>query len=263
MLLTVAGASVEEQGHGVAVQGQDETLDSICGIRVLQKRTGFRFSVDAPVLADFAARDPVTGERRRLGRTADLCTGCGVIGLLLARAGAEHVLALDIQAEMDDLARRNAGLNGLAALMETRLMDVRRFRELSAESFDLVVTNPPFHSACNRIPPDHARALATHELECTINDVLAAGRWLLKPGGRLALIYPAERAPELFVAAGEHHLSPRALRPVYPRPDVAAHALLWELVPGKLAPTVRVLPALFLRDAGGRDTPELSRILSA
>jgi tRNA1Val (adenine37-N6)-methyltransferase len=176
-------------------------------LSLYQPPRGPRVSHDALFLADFAA-----GGRPR--RILDLGCGCGVVGLVLAlrHPGAE-IVGVEIQPELAALARRNAELN--AAKMSVVEGDVRRplSLPLPAAGFDLVVSNPPFHRG-GQTARDPERALARQELAVSIGEVVTAAARFASDTGKIALVFPAERAPDLLAALAGAEIRPRVLRPV-------------------------------------------------
>lgn len=76
-------------------------------------------------------------------RVLDMGTGCGVNGILAARAGAD-VSALDVNPEAVRAARDNARRNRVADRLEVRLSDVFDAVDPADGPFDIVVFDPPF-----------------------------------------------------------------------------------------------------------------------
>lgn len=189
--------------------GPDETLDALLRgrIRVIQPRRGPRVSLDALLLGNFAG----TRGKRRI---VDLGCGVGTVALALLRVDARAtVVGVEVQPALAALARRNAVLNGVAARFEVLEADLRA-APLPAGEMDLVVSNPPFH-APSRPAETSERAVARQELLCTLTDVAAAGRRLLRARGELALIHPAVRVAELLRALADADVAPRVLRFVH------------------------------------------------
>jgi tRNA1(Val) A37 N6-methylase TrmN6 len=192
-------------------------------LRLWQPERGPRVSLDSLLLADFAAAR--RGER--LGRVLDLGCGGGVIALALAGRDPEaRLVGVELQPELAALARRNAALNGAEGRLEIVEGDLRRRLPLGETRFDLCVSNPPFRSAGAGNTPRADRALARQELSCTLDDVARAARRHLKPRGALALVFPADRLPDLVATLVEHDLRPRALRPVHSLADEPARRVL-------------------------------------
>ena len=237
----------------------DETLDELLRgrLRLLQPRRGARVTADPLLLADFAAGKPGR-------RIADLGCGTGVVALaLLAGDPRATAVGVEIQPRLADLARRNTALNGASERMVVVEGDLlARHDELPADSFDLVVANPPYHVARESRPaPTEERALARQELACSLEGVLAAARRLLRPRGEAALILPAERVAEVVVDLAATGLAARALRFVHSVEGEPARRLLvraardYRGAPTVLAPLVMHGPDRHVF------TPEAARIL--
>ncbi len=206
-------------------------------LNIIQSRSGYRFSIDALLLASFAGV-------RRGDLVVDLGTGCGIIPLvLLCSSEAGRVIGLEIQDGLAHQACRNARLNGLETRMFVVRGDLRR-PPLRDGTFDLMVSNPPYRKAkSGRINPDRERAIARHEIQACLDDVLQAARILLKKKGRLAVIYPAERSSDMLIRMRGAGLEPKRLQFVYPVPESEARLVLVEGVMGG-RPGLKVLPPI-------------------
>jgi len=206
--------------------GPDETLDDLRsgGLKIIQAKDGYRFSLDPVLLCAFA--------RVGVGETAvDLGTGSGVIPLLLAkRTAAAHITGVEIQSQLADRARRSLILNGLQERVSIVEADLRQLRGcLEPQSCDLVLSNPPYRrGGTGRTAPEAERAAARHELAGGLDDFLAAAAYLLKQGGRLYLIYLAERLAELLAAMQRLRLEPKRLRCIHSRSGDDARMVLVE-----------------------------------
>ena len=232
---------------------QKETLDTLFEgrLKILQKKSGYRFSIDALLLAHFAEPHP-------MDRIMDLGTGCGIIPLILTfQKRAEKVIGVEIQSSLADLARRNATLNRLASRIKIWEKDFKKLEgKIWKGTFDLVLSNPPYRKmGTGRVNPRQEKALARHEFKATLQDVLRAAQYLLKEKGRLTMIYPASRAAELLEEMGKFHLEPKRLQFVHSYLRKEARLMLVESLKEGRA-QVRVLPPLFLYDTAGNDTPE-------
>ena len=176
-----------------------------------QSRLGYRFSIDAVLLAHFVEPRP--------GQTLiDLGTGCGIIPLMLVfRHPHIRVWGVEIQPELVELAADNVRANHMADRIHILQADMRAITpDLSAGPVDVVCSNPPYHRGrAGRLNPDGQRAVARHEIAITLPALLQASRRVLKTGGRFVTIYPAERAAELIGHMRSMHLEPKRLRPVH------------------------------------------------
>ncbi|NPV26887.1 MAG: tRNA1(Val) (adenine(37)-N6)-methyltransferase [Firmicutes bacterium] len=234
-----------------------ETIDDLIinNLKIIQSRSGFRFSLDAVLLAHFVSLQAGN-------RVLDLGTGNGVIPLLLTtRASRLQIHGLEIQPAMVELARRSVQLNGLAHLIQIDQGDLREAdNRYGLAVFDLVVCNPPFQKVgTGKINPNPAIALARHELACCLEDVVRIGALVLKPGGRLALIQRPQRLAEIFELFSRYGLTARRLRLVYPQVHRAPNLVLIEGAKGGKS-ELKVLPPLVVYEAGGGYTREIQQI---
>ena len=235
----------------------EETLDTLFDgrLKVLQSKRGYRFSIDALLLAYFARPQ---GEDRII----DLGTGCGIIPLIFAfRRQTERSVGVEIQPSLADLARRNAALNRVCGRVKIWEKDFTRLGNRRwKEKFDRVISNPPYRKlGTGRLNPREEKALARHEIRSTLEDVLRAARYLLKEGGRLAMIYPAFRFADLIREAVRFRLEPKRLQFVHSRAGEEACLVLLEALKGGRS-QIRVLPPLFLFDPAGRYTSEAEKL---
>ncbi len=217
-----------------------ETVDAFMDgrLKVIQSRTGYRFSIDAVLLAEFAtikAGDAII----------DLGTGCGVIPLvLLLTRPVGYAVGIEVQADLAHQAIRNVSLNGFEEKMGIIRADLRQLplREATA---DVVLCNPPYRKKTSgRINPDPRRAIARHEILLSLDDILHAARRLLKVKGRLAMIYPASRLVDILVRMRGFGLEPKRARIIYPGAASGAKLVLIEAFLGGRG-ALKILPPLF------------------
>ncbi|HPW16951.1 MAG TPA: methyltransferase [Candidatus Aminicenantes bacterium] len=236
----------------------DETLDSFYRgrVRVLQKKTGYRFSVDAPLLADFV-------RTRAEDEALDIGTGSGVIALLLSAKPVRRITALEVQPGLADLARRNVELNGLGGRIEVVEGDLRTYEP--GRAFDLVFSNPPYiRQAAGPLSRSGEKSAAKHELHGNIADIMKRTAEWLAPGGRASFVYTEARRRDLLAAAAESGLAVRRTRFVHPRACAPPNLFLVELVRASEAGEGAVAeePPLVLFAPGGRYTPEAEAVFA-
>jgi len=232
----------------------DETLDTFYHgrIRVLQKKKGYRFSVDAPLLADFV-RTKADDE------ALDLGTGSGIISLLLSVKPFRRIVALEIQAGLADLARRNVELNGLGERIEVVRADLRTFEP--GRRFDLIFSNPPYiRKATGFLSRSAEKSAAKHEIHGGVEDILKKTAEWLEPQGRACFIYPEKRRVDFARAADRHGFRILRFRQVLPRASAPANLFLAELGFGVVEPNV--MPPLILSAPDGKYTKEAEAIFS-
>lgn len=225
---------------------------------VFQEKKGYRFSIDALLLAGLTKVKP----RDRL---VDLGTGCGVVLLVLAhqKLGRELV-GLEIQRQLAELAQRNVQANGYSDLVKIHEIDYRRVAQyFKPDHFDLVVSNPPYRRIeTGRINLHEQRALSRHELLASVADVFSAGKHLLRHGGRLAVIYPATRLAHLLGVAEENGFVPKELTVVHSKSSTRACLVHLECRKGG-GEELRINPPFFIYETGGVYSEGMERLLHA
>ncbi len=231
---------------------KDETLDSFYRGRILvfQKKRGFRFSVDAPLLADFIR----TEESDYL---LELGTGCGIVSLLLSLKPFKHITALEIQKSLVDLARRNVKLNNLQKRITVIEADLRTFR--AKRKYDVVFSNPPYiRKREGHLCDSLQKSIAKHELKCDIFDVMQKTAELMKEEGRAYFIFPLRRKEDFDRAVERVGIKIRALRHVVPRAGERANLFLAEC--GFTSQKEIHFKPLILFDESGKYTEEAEQI---
>ncbi len=191
-----------------------------------QPEKGFRFSMDALLLACFADVKP----RDVVG---DLGTGCGVVGLgLLLRheEAALRVKGVDVGEEMVQAARTNVAGLGYEERMEIFAGDVREpGRMMGPESLDAVVCNPPYRQrGRGRACPHESRNRARFEVKGCLDDFMSGAGFLLKNRGRIYVVYLAEQLDLLLAAMQTARIVPKRILPVHPRQDSPSRLVLVE-----------------------------------
>ncbi|MBB6674890.1 tRNA1(Val) (adenine(37)-N6)-methyltransferase [Cohnella nanjingensis] len=221
-------------------------------LKIIQSAEVFSFSLDAVLLARFAGIPP-------RGRVLDLCTGNGVVPLLLSTRTQARIEGIEIQPRLADMARRSVALNGL----EDRIYIIEgNLKELPAlqgpDAYDAITVNPPYKPVgTGEHKGNLHQAMARHELGCTLEDVTAACARLVKPGGRVSMVHRPSRLAEIIDAMRRCRLEPKRIRFVHSRIDAEANMVLIEASLGG-KPEVRLLPPLIVYEGDGRQyAPEL------
>lgn len=217
-------------------------------LQVLQHRSGYRFSIDAVLLAHHACPRP--------GDTVlDLGTGCGIVSLILAYRCPEigGIWGVEVQEGVAALAETNVKKNRMSDRIRVLCRDMKRLpdSELPA-SVDWVISNPPYRKAgSGRMNPIRERAVARHEILVELKDVVAVSRRMLKTAGKFASIYPAERITDLMFEMRSAGIEPKRVRMIHPKNGTVANRVLVEGAMGA-RPGVSVDPPLYIYgDDGG------------
>ena len=195
--------------------------------KVLQKTQGFRFSIDAVLLAHFITPNPDKPQR-----LLDLGTGSGVMPLLLAaRYDKLQIDGIELQAEIADMAKRSVSYNGMEDHIRIHQQDITQLPKSFEQQYDFVISNPPFFQVgTGKQNPNPQIALARHELACTLEQLIQCAFRTLKDRGHFALIHRAERLTEILALCQKHRLAPYRLRMIHPTLDQPANLILMEAI---------------------------------
>jgi tRNA1(Val) A37 N6-methylase TrmN6 len=220
-------------------------------LKIIQSDEVFSFSLDAVLLARFCSVPP-------RGAVVDLCSGNGVIPLLLTTRSSANIVGVEIQPRLADIAARNAAMNGLQERIEIVCADLKEYHRTAGHGrFDLVTVNPPYLPAgSGEHKGNPFLAAARHELYANLADVTAASSRLVKSGGKVAMVHRPSRLAEIITELKNVKLEPKRIRFVHPRADQEANIVLIEAMKdGK--PELRLLPPLIVHERDGRYTQEL------
>ena len=236
---------------------EKERLDELQrnGYRIIQNPEKFCFGMDAVLLSGFT-------RAKKGSKVLDLGTGTGIIPILLsAKTQAAHLTGLEIQEESVDMARRSVAINGLEEKITIVQGDIKEAGKLlGAASFDVVTCNPPYmigqHGLVN---PQAPKAIARHELLCTLEDVVAQTAKLLKPGGNFFMVHRPFRLTEIMVLLHQYGLEPKRMQMVHPYVNQEPNMVLMEANRGGKS-RIRVEKPLIIYQEQGVYTPEIYEI---
>ena len=224
-------------------------------IRVQQFQSGYRFSIDAFILASHVQPRP--------GDTLlDLGTGCGIVPLIIARRhGAVQITGVEVQADLSDLAIKNVILNDMQDRVRILRMNLKDLHpsHLPAQ-VQWVVSNPPYRKAdSGRLNPNRQKAVARHEVKATLLDIVQAAHRVLSSGGKFLSIYPAERMVEFMATMHSAGIEPKRLRAVHSSRETDAKLVLFEGVKGA-HPGSSMAPPLFVYNEDGSYSQEVVKM---
>lgn len=224
-------------------------------LRVAQPRAGYRFSIDAVILAQSVQPK---GKETML----DLGTGCGIVPLIVAlRSPETPMIGVEVQPALAAIARSNVIANRMQDRIRILEMDLNALTvERIGGQVKRVVSNPPYRRASSgRINPDAQRAIARHEIRVTAAQVIETAGRMLSIGGRLNMIHTAERLPELFSRMQSDGIEPKFLRTIQSgRTTDAKRVLVTGIRGGR--PGIRIAPPLTVYEANGEYTAEVRRM---
>jgi tRNA1(Val) A37 N6-methylase TrmN6 len=238
---------------------EDERLDYLLAenMRIIQSPSVFSFSLDAVLLARFSYL-PL-----KRGKVVDLCSGNGIIPLLLSARTEVEITGVEIQERLLDMAERSIQYNGVQDQVSMKLGDVKEINKLLHHShYDVVTCNPPYFETLPTAMQNMNEhyTIARHEVLCTLADTIQAASYLLKQGGKASFVHRPGRLMDILALMRKHRLEPKRMRLVYPRPGKEANTLLIEgIKDGK--PDLKILPPLFVYNENNEYSPEVHEIL--
>lgn len=227
---------------------EGERLDELHrnGYQIIQHSGKFCFGMDAVLLSGFARVK--SGER-----ALDLGTGTGIIPILLrGKTEGRDFTGLEIQEESADMARRSVAYNHLEESISIVTGDIKEAAALfGAASFDVVTSNPPYMTGNHGlVNPEQPKAIARHELLCTLEDVVRETSKVLRPGGRFYLVHRPFRLAEIMTVLVKYKLEPKRMRLVYPFADKEPNMVLLEALSGGRSRITVEKPLIVYKEQG-------------
>lgn len=209
-----------------------------------QPKNGYRYNIDSFLLARFA-------NLKKSERVCDLGAGVGILGILaLQRYHVQHVTAVELQKELAEYAEKNRTESGLEKKMAVLHCDWRNLtRQKTRRRFDVVIANPPYRAArSGRLPKDNSKAVAKHETHGDMKSLINVSKKILKPEGRLILLYPVDRLEELLQNLHRARLKGQRMRFIHPYGDRPPTHLMVEAVPAPRRELQVEAPLIVYRD---------------
>lgn len=238
----------------------DERFDYLFaegGMKIIQSPTVFSFSLDAVLLAYFSYI-PL-----KKGKILDLCSGNGVIPLLLSARTKAHITSVEIQERLVSMAKRSIKYNELSDQIQVIQGDLKDMQPmLGHSSFDAITCNPPyFHTpAKTEQNKNEYLTIARHEVFCTLEDVVKACKLHIRPGGKVSMVHRPSRLVDLITLFRKYKLEPKRIQFVYPKKERDANMLLIEAVRDGKA-DLKMLPPLYIYNEDDTYTREAEDII--
>ncbi len=208
------------------LQREDETLEDLQlkGLKLLQKKNGFRFGMDSVLLADFALIRPND-------LVVDFGTGAGILPLLLiGRGKGERFFGIEIQPDYCEMAERTMKINHLESQVTICCEDAGNADRLFQPcSVDAIICNPPYgEPGAGLESPFSDRAVARNQTDNTLNSFMKAAFRILKGKGKIHVIYPAAQMFQMMTVMKACHIEPKHFRLIYPRMTSPANLVMIE-----------------------------------
>lgn len=228
---------------------ENEVFDDLQldGLKIIQNRSKYCFTSDAAILANFI-------NAKKTDTICEIGTGSGVISILVNyKCDPKKITAFEIQPYMADMATRSVKFNKLESKIEiinSPIQDCLNY--VKSESFDIVVTNPPYKKVFTQslISENEEEAISKHEIKLTLKELINYSNKLLKFGGKFYIVYDAKRTAELIYKLKESHLEPKKMFFTSPSETKNPILVLIEAVKGGKE-GVDILPTLITNDKNG------------
>lgn len=235
---------------------EDEIIDDlqIKNCKIIQKKSGFKFGIDAVLLANFV-------KCKKNETLADLGTGTGVIPILVkAKSNIGKIYAIEIQEHIADMAKRSMILNNFQDEIEVvniNLKDSLNF--IAKNSIDIITTNPPYMPKEKLLSGNQSMMISRNEIFCNIGDIMKISGDLLKSNGKMYMIHRPSRLSDIIYEGRKNNLEVKEMQMIYPSVGKSANMVLLKLVKNA-KPEIQMLSPLFVHEADGRYTQQVQQI---
>lgn len=231
---------------------EDETLEDLPSVncKIIQKKKGFRFTVDSILLVNFL-------KLKKNTNLLDIGTGTGIMPLLLCRKEEINLItAVEIETEIAKMFEKTIEINSLESKIKLINTDIKNYKE---EPFDMIISNPPYMKLNEGyVSPHDYRAGARHEINLDLKELLINGKRLLKNGGSFNLVYRTNRFMEVLDEARMLNLNAKRVRFIYSKPNQSSDLFMIEMIKGFKCACVVEEP-LYIYNEHGEYTEELKK----
>jgi tRNA1(Val) A37 N6-methylase TrmN6 len=237
---------------------EDERIDYIAGteLKVIQSPAVFSFSIDAILLARF------TYVPIQKGTILDLCTGNGVVPLVLSTRSKAKIIGVEIQERLFDMACRNGKMNELEQQLYFEHADLNELpTTIKKNSFDVVTCNPPYFETITEEERNKSLhlAIARHEIHCTLDDVIRTCGQYVRQKGKVTLVHRPERLSDIITLMKKYRIEPKRMQLVHPKAGKEANIVLIEgIKDGRSG--LKCLPSLTVYGEDGEYTKEFKEV---
>lgn len=236
-----------------------ETLNDLVGysnLKIFQNDEWFKFSLESVLLPNFVTLNLKDKE------ILDLCTGNAPIPLILSTKTKAHITGVEIQEDIYNLAKKSVLYNKLEnriSLINDNLNNLKKL--YPSDYFDLITVNPPYFKnleLSSKNINEH-KTIARHEITTNIEEIAKISSYLLKNGGRFALVHRTERLFEIIEIVRKYKLIPKKIQMIYPKENKESNLFMLECIKnGKLE--VKFFPPLYVHNEDGTYKEEIKKI---
>ena len=239
---------------------ENERIDDLefNNLKIIQNKKGFCYGIDSVLIADFAK------EIKKDARGVDLGTGTGIISILLAaKTNLSKIIGIEIQKEVADMARRSVELNNLQNKIEILNLNIKNIiscQEIERESFDFVVTNPPYKKLeTGKINENEYKYISRHEVTANLEDFLKVSKYLLKDKGSFYMVHRPDRLVDIIELMRKYKIEPKKIRFVLSSIDKEPTLVLIKGIKNA-NPFLKIEKPLIIYNSNGEYTDEIYKI---
>ncbi len=227
-------------------------------IKIFQHDDYFKVSLDSILLANFVNIN--SGKLKII----DLCTGNAPIPLILSTKTKSLIYGVELQKEIYNLAVETVKYNKLEKQIKLINNDIKKiYKEIETDCFDIITCNPPYFKKNNKsnLNNNKVKAIAKHEINISLNDIILISKKLLKNKGDIYLIHKTERLIDILELMKNNTLEPKIIRFIYPKQEKESNLVL---ISGKKNGKrgIKLLKPLFIHNDDGSYTEEVLKMFS-
>lgn len=216
-------------------------------VRIIQDTDMFSFSLDSVLLPNFVTLN------KNISKILDIGCGTAPIPLILSTKTSAHIIGVEIQTQVYDMAKRTITLNHLEDQIKILNADINElYKEFESDQFDVITCNPPYFkvSPQSNFNDNDYKTIARHEVKLNLEQLFKISRKLLKNGGMIAIVHRPERLIDIITEMRKQNIEPKKIQFVYPKINCDANILLVEGVKnGK--PGIKILPPIYAHNENG------------
>ncbi len=226
------------------------------GLKIIQDTQGFCFGIDSILLSDFAK------EIKENSKVIDLGTGTGIIATLLCKkTKLQQIIGVEIQKDTAQMAQQSIILNKLENKFKIIQSDIKNIDQiLQPESFDAIVTNPPYKKAQTGLTNQNEKQLISrHETTATLEDFIKTAKKMLKDKGDLYLVHRPDRLVDIISLLRQNKIEPKKIKFIHPNTQKEPNLILIKATKNA-NPFLKVEKPLYIYNNKGEYTDEILKI---
>ena len=235
-----------------------ERINDILGYKnrkIYQDDNFFSFSLDSVILANYSTI------RKSDKKILDLCSGNGVVPLIMSLRTDKKIIGVEIQEDLVKLANKSIKYNKLDKQINMICSDIKEFITKDRyDSYDLITCNPPYFNNYDRVNLSYEKKIARHEILINLEEVISISSKLLKNGGNLSLVHRPERLVEIISLFNNYNIGISRIKFIYDRIDKPAVSILVEGRKNRKC-SLKIDKPLIIKNSDGSYTDEYNKLI--